>query len=532
MQGGSGGLEMGNLHVNSGAVSPVGVAGDVRGFDRRAMMKSALAAGFAFVAGCGRGERKPVARGRGVKNILFIVSDALRADMLGKTAAGVTVMPNIDRLASGGAAFTNCITPSSWTVFSVPGYLSSMPPLPCPLSAGEDAVFFPDSAVNIAEILSGAGWMTSAVIKNPWLYQGPELEGRQRALFARGFESYHTPIPDVEDNPIYEAVGGHRLHYAYEDAARATEQALNILKMRKLRGDDRRFFLYLHYMDTHEPYYPPAAYREKFVSGGPIPGAPDDNLTGVIRQHGRDRDYKRILEEDVPVLERAREMYTAGANYVDDQVGRVFDFLRGSGLYENTLIVFTSDHGEEFGEHGWIGHTRTLHREVLHVPIVMAGPGVEAGRVVDSFVSSLDIAPALLTLAGVDAAGAPFEGRAETLLDSGDSKDIISSTKYPPNPGHLHYISTSLTTKTGKKFIRRAHFDEEGGGITDYEHLFYDQRLDSGKNNNIAGEAREYCLSAAERIDRAIAARAGRAGMKPEMPEGFEEQFRSLGYLN
>lgn len=507
-------------------------AGGAFGLDRRAMLKSTLAAGFAVLTGCGRGERRGVVRGGTVRNIIFIVSDALRADILGKVAGGVTVMPNIERLAASGAVFTTCVTPSSWTLFSVPGILSSKPPLPSPLSAGDEAVYFPDSAVNVAEVLAAAGWMSAAVIKNPWLYQGPELKGKERALFGRGFESYHTPIPEVEDNPLYKYIGGHRRHYAYEDAARATEQALNVLKMRKLRGDERPLFLYLHYMDTHEPYYPPAKYRDRFVKSEPLPDVPDVNLSGVIRQHGRDRGYTRILEEDIPILERAREMYMASANYVDDQVARVLDFLKGNGLYEDTLVIFTSDHGEEFGEHGWLGHSRTLHREVLEVPIVMAGPGIEQGKVVDLPVSSLDIAPALLKLAGVDPAGAPFEGVPGALLGGGGSSDVLSSTKYPPGPGDLQYISTSITTMTGKKYIRRAHFDPEDHSIREYEHLFYDHRHDPGEETNIADSVGGYCLSASERIDAMIAARSGEPGMKPEIPEGLEEQLKALGYMN
>lgn len=525
-------MNMKNRQRDNSGIAPASRAGAAFGLDRRAMLKSALAAGLAVFTGCGGGERRPVVRGGSVRNIIFIVSDALRADILGKVAAGTTIMPNVERLAASGTAFTTCITPSSWTILSVPGILSSMPPIPSPLSAGDEAVYFPDSGVNVAEVLGAAGWMTAAVIKNPWLYQGPELKGKERALFGRGFESYHTPMPETEDNPLYEYVGGHRKHYAYEDATRATEQALSVLKMRKLRNDQRPLFLYLHYMDTHEPYFPPAKYRDRFVTGEPLPDVPDVNLTGVIRQHGRDRGYTRIMEEDIPILNRSREMYLASASYVDDQVARIFDFLKGNGLYKDTLVVFTSDHGEEFGEHGWLGHSRTLHREVLEVPIVMAGPGVEEGKVVDSPVSSLDIAPALLKLAGVDPAGAPFEGVPEALLGGGGSNDILSSTKYPPGPGALQYISMSITTMTGKKYIRRAHFDPEDQSIREYEHLFYDHRHDPGEESNVADSVGQYCLSASGSIDALIAARSGEPGMKLEIPEGLEEQLRALGYVN
>ena len=316
----------------------------------------------------------------------------------------------------------------------------------------------------------------------------------------------------------------------YDDAARATAQALNFLKMRALESDERPFFMYLHYMDTHEPYCPPASFRRKFLQGKAIEGIPDSSLVGAIRRLGMKRGLNELTPQDAPIVERARDMYLASANYVDCQVGKLIRFLKEKYLYHNSIVVFTADHGEEFGEHGWIGHSRTLYREVLEVPLVMAGPGIARGAVVDGIVASVDIVPALARMA-IGAGAASFEGEAGAIIDGCGNKDIVSSVQHAAGASHPDYHALAVTTRTAKRYIRTRHLDKSGN-ITSIEHELYDLRRDRAELNNLAAEHADFCASAASEINAQLKRRENRSGMVVQIPKESQEALRSLGYLN
>ena len=215
-------------------------------FSRRSAIAGALTTGASLAFGGILAGRLT----RGAPNILIIVCDALRADLLGKVLRGTTVMPNITRLAGRGVCFTNCMASSSWTLFSVSSLLSSMPPLPNTDDITPETSYFPDSAVSVAELLSKFETPTTAVVKNPWLCEKPDDAGRSKELYSRGFSSYHTPLPKYVPNPLYPTLGGHELDYLYEPAAQASKQVRNLLSMHLDNRERKPFFLYLHYMDT------------------------------------------------------------------------------------------------------------------------------------------------------------------------------------------------------------------------------------------------------------------------------------------
>jgi arylsulfatase len=492
---------------------------------RRGLLRSTAAGAVSFSIGT-------IATKLTVKrplNLIFIVSDALRADHVGMVKNGVTVMPTINALAERGIHFARCVAPSSWTLFSVPGLLSSTAPLPNSNVINRDTAFFPGRSQNFAELLAPETF-TSAVIKNPWLYQAADLAPGKRRLFARGFETYHVPMPEVADNPLYPHFGGFEKYYPYEDAERATDQAINVIEMHRTRGDRRPFFLYLHYMDTHEPYYPPKKYRDLFVSGAPIPGVPDANLTGAIRHFAAQRNDTILADSERDIVERSRDMYTAAAGYVDAEIARLMGYLDERGILEKSLVVFTADHGEEFGEHGWIGHTRTLYREVLEVPLVIAGGDLPRGAVIHEPVASIDIAPSLLDLLGVKGPHPELEGE-PALFGATGSKDIVSTTRHPSGEDVADYLSISITTRSGGKYICTWRADESGR-LLEPSREVYDLRKDPEEKNNVSQSMGDFAEAKAEAVEALLAARRGQTGMTVEAPEGLEDAVRSLGYAN
>ena len=138
---------------------------------------------------------------------------------------------------------------------------------------------------------------------------------------------------------------------------------------------DQRFFLYVHYIDPHIPYSPPTHYRDDFS-----------------RDHGF-----VILNERKELV--GIDRYDAEIRYTDDGLDELVEALKANGAWDNTIFLLTSDHGEEFFEHGVLGHGFSLYQGVIHVPLIFHGPGIPAGRRVEKPVQNVDLAATVLGLA-------------------------------------------------------------------------------------------------------------------------------------
>jgi hypothetical protein len=168
-----------------------------------------------------------------------------------------------------------------------------------------------------------------------------------------------------------------------------TDRALDWLR---LHGD-RRFALYLHYLDAHTPYHGPERHARMFADPayrGPIGDAFED-VEGANAGRLDEADRRRVVS-----------LYDGQVRFIDDQLGRILDDLESRGLLEKTIVVVSADHGEEFWDHGRFFHGQSLHDELLHVPLVVRLPGARAaGTVVERPVRSIDVAPSLLDWMGL-----------------------------------------------------------------------------------------------------------------------------------
>jgi arylsulfatase A-like enzyme len=217
-------------------------------------------------------------------------------------------------------------------------------------------------------MLARAGWYTFAITGGGALSESWGL--------ARGFQSFHA--------------GG-------QEFARTVEQALEYVRHRDPRGP---WFGFLHTYDVHCPYDPPAPYAGRFTSADAEP----------IEVAGRcGNPHFNQLELTPGQVRFLSDRYDDDVRRTDDALGALFAALEQLGLFEHTVVIVTSDHGEEFGEHGRVGHERTLYREALHVPLLVAAPGLEP-RVVDEPVGLADVVPTVLELLGVEHQGS-FDGR-------------------------------------------------------------------------------------------------------------------------
>jgi arylsulfatase A-like enzyme len=167
----------------------------------------------------------------------------------------------------------------------------------------------------------------------------------------------------------------HQFNWNYEnDIARMNQEILPWLE----KNHAQRFFLYAHYIDPHIPYDPPAQYREEFA-----------------QDHGFVLFNERMRKVGI-------DLYDGEIRYSDDGLKALVEKLRELGVWENTLFVLTSDHGEEFFEHEVLGHGFSLYQEVVHVPLIVRGPGVPAGTVVEEPVQIVDLAATLMALTGAE----------------------------------------------------------------------------------------------------------------------------------
>ncbi len=317
-------------------------------------------------------------------NIIVIGVDTLRADRLSCFGFPGSVSPNIDGLASDAVRFTDAIAQSNWTRPSFASIFSGLTVESHGLLSLLDE--FAPSVTTMAEILRTSGWSTHAIAYKP------ALAGRG---FEQGFESYFN-IPKVE-------------HLAQENL----DKVLAFLR----RDHDRRFFLFLHFNDPHLPYTHP----EPFFSAE---SRADVDYFAMTRPVWIESDVQSCSNcgkpgEREPRYDRmGRRMYVEEVRYLDDRIGALLDELKALDLYDDSIIVFVSDHGESLWDHfDQFGHGgKNHHDELIRVPLIIKphrGWGGAMGAVVDSQVRAFDLMPTVLELAGLDVSGLDLD--AESL---------------------------------------------------------------------------------------------------------------------
>ena len=261
---------------------------------------------------------EPLAPAGPPPNLVVVMIDTLRADALAAYGAPSPRMPRVDALAERGAVFTDVLANSSWTRPSVASLFTGLRPEEHGANAGDR---LPEARRTLAEMLRDAGYETAAVVSNF------AVVGAQSG-FAQGFERFE----ELQGDP-----------WPYARADRVTDAALGFVDGRAARGaESKPLFLYLHYLDPHDPY-----------------------LSGITP--GRWPDMYR-------------DAYANELRFLDPQLERLISAI-GERLAGPTFVLLTADHGEEFGEHGEGGHGHSLYSELVRVPAMLLGPGVEGQRI-------------------------------------------------------------------------------------------------------------------------------------------------------
>jgi arylsulfatase A-like enzyme len=323
----------------------------------------------ALLGACGTQAGAPRAR-----NAILISIDTLRPDHLGCYGHAADTSPTLDALAARGVRFADASSAAPWTLPSHATMLTGLYPSHHGVKNHETRLG--DSVVTLAEEFSDRGFRTVGVV-NTWNVGAPQFQ------LSQGFQRFHYVLETEEDERTLQM---RTKNGAREVIAQAREFLLE-------EPSESPFFLFLHFYDVHSDFTPRAPYREQFVA--PYEG----KLTGRTQQLINLRDKGETFSADD--LRWLQQMYDAEIRQLDDTLGRFLAWLDERGWLADTLLVVTSDHGEEFQEHGGILHGRTQYQEVLRVPFLIAGPGVPAGRVIDDPVHGVDLAPTLLACMGL-----------------------------------------------------------------------------------------------------------------------------------
>ena len=317
----------------------------------------------AMIAACGPSEAPSTTPDR-APNVLIYLVDTLRPDHLGIYGYDKPTSPRTDAFAEEGVVFRQAYTPASWTKPATASLLTGL--LPYRHGAVTMANRIPEDVRLVSERLAERGYVTAAVVANAFV------------VGDWGFDQGYDHFDDV------------KARLKQSKAEVVVDETLAWLDSDE-RDESRPFYLYLHTIDPHGPYDPPSPFREQWVKKGP---------GKVILP----RDLRPDTNPDT--LARTREAYDGEIAYNDHHFGRLLDALKERGLYDNTLVIFVADHGEEFLDHGQGGHSRTLYQEVVRVPLIMRFPvGDHAGKSVKIPVTLMDAAATVLAAAGADGDG-------------------------------------------------------------------------------------------------------------------------------
>jgi len=317
--------------------------------------------------------REPASIVAGRPNILLVSIDSLRADHVHAYGYARETSPIIDGLARDGVLFRTVVSPTPWTLPAHLTLLTALPPERHGVVA--DGQRLRDNATFLAEVLWRAGYTTAGFVSAPYL---DAVYG-----FSQGFDHY-------DDYTIA------KRSFDASEQGTTSPALLRIVSEWLQRWGagrrDRPFFAFIHMWDVHYDYTPPPPYDSMF----------DPDYHGTVT--GENYWYGTQVHKDMDArdLEHIIALYDGEIRFTDLHLGYVLDELRNLGVLENTIVVVTADHGDEFFEHGRKGHKQDLYDESILVPLVIRFPAkVPAGRVVEDQVRLMDIAPTIIALAGL-----------------------------------------------------------------------------------------------------------------------------------
>ncbi len=325
-------------------------------------------------------------------NVVLLTIDALRKDALGCYGNPDGFTPFIDSIQDHCIRFTKAHSSGPYTRAAFTGILTSSYYLDCGMQE-----ILSEKRVLISEILKKAGIVTIGFHSNPHLSDD--------FGWNRGWDVFYDSMnEDVDDIA------------PYIKGAELNRKIVTWLSSYIGAGEYKPFFLWLHYMDIHEPYVPERKYIDVVDSSI---GLDEEEMFRLFNDAVLKRDVS-----DEGVVEILKKLYHAHVREVDDAVSKFFGILEEKGVLRDSVIIITSDHGDEFGEHGGISHDGKMHSELVEVPLMIYEPEREKALVRDTLVTTLDIPPTIVHLFGLEPVSA-FKGCSLLPLEEYQEKGVF-----------------------------------------------------------------------------------------------------------
>jgi arylsulfatase A-like enzyme/Flp pilus assembly protein TadD len=429
----------------------------------RRLVAAAITAWVLCLSACSRHEPEPVkATPRGA-NVILITLDTTRADHLSCYAPGHAQTPNLDALAARGVRFTQATVQVPLTIPSHACIMTGAYP-PIHGLRDMDGFVLDKSHPTIASLTQATGFVTAAFV-------GSRVLAKHFGL-SHGFDTYDDDMGADKEEARLPG------DFAERRASVVTDRALEWL----IQNGQRKFFLWVHYYDPHAPYDPPEPYKRRY----------------------------------------AGKLYDGEIAYMDEQIGRLLEGLARTGLESRTLIVAIGDHGESLGEHGESTHGVFLYDSTLNVPLIVAGPDVPRGKVIDEHVRSIDIHPTVMEFLRVPPSSEAQGVSLWPLIQHGTpvrSNYSYAETLYP-------------RTSMGWSELRAMRTDAWKLIVAPHPEL-YDLQHDPGERQNVIG----HHAAEADQFQKLIWKVAGTQGKTEKVTtvpvdEQTRRELESLGYVS
>ena len=438
--------------------------------------------------------------------VILISMDTLRADHLGCYGYGRDTSPNMDALARDGVRFRRVMAASSWTL---PSHISLM----TARNTVNHGVVAPEFRLDpevptLPEVLKGRGFYNAA------LTGGGLVSGFYG--FNKGFDSFRV-VGQVSDT---------------DAAGRLGEAAAGLIGANR----NRNLFLFLHTYQIHAPFGPKEPFNRYFLREGAVLSKFDAETL----QFNFEKRYVPIPED---LRQNLVDLYDAEIRYTDESlIGALVKRLKSLGIYDRTMIILTSDHGEEFFEHGSWLHSHSVYDEVVRVPMIIKFFGSRnAGKTVDDLVLGVDVMPTICRELGIRTLPGPIDG--ESLLEKADGS---ASGKSPARIGVSALASYAMNKHTPAKmalvsfpykFIWNAPFSSDDlafyGAFPPplLETEIYDISRDPGEKANLAASRPDLVRKFMEMMAPFRVPKKKTGARKSGIGEDFEKQLKTLGYL-
>ncbi len=439
----------------------------------------------------------------GMPNVVLVMNDTHRADHTGVYGGPADLTPRLDALAADGVAYEHAFAQASWTRPSVATILTGR--YPSSHTATLKGSVLPQEVTTLAEVLRGGGYETIGLATNynltpffgfdqgfaDYRYLAPE-----NPLCASDVQSKLTAIEIAKKIRARLRGKAERPEDYYVVGETVTTAALERLDR---RDPARPFFLFLSYMDVHDPYF-----RHPY--------------------DGHGISHRTNPNPDPSLIEEMKELYDGEVRYWDGQFGRLMDGLKERGLYDGTLVVVVSDHGEEFGEHGGFWHGTTLYDELLHIVFVVKYPassGLPRGARVDAWMRLLDVSPLVIAQAGLEIPaamqGVPApEGRTPVFSEEDHQGNVLTSIRRVDGGEELKLIRANEGNPRGLQPLE-----------------LYRTDIDPGERSDLAGERPEQLGAAMSALDSAEteARRGAASSILGELSAEQKKALQQLGYM-